>query len=60
METALNQIKDLAATVSDEARHQLIGSLRSIANSLENVEDTLDRCSRLVTLARVPLCRHID
>lgn len=47
MEAAIDQVKSLAAMASDEARPQLINALRNVANSLEDPEDTLDRCSRM-------------
>ncbi|KAI0869649.1 S-adenosyl-L-methionine-dependent methyltransferase [Hypoxylon argillaceum] len=47
MQAAIDQVKGLAATVSHGARRQLIASLRNVASSLEDPEDTLDRCSRL-------------
>ncbi|KAI0964899.1 S-adenosyl-L-methionine-dependent methyltransferase [Xylaria arbuscula] len=47
MEAVLDQVRALAATVSHDARHQLSDSLRNIASSLEDPQDTLDRCSRM-------------
>ncbi|KAI1339295.1 S-adenosyl-L-methionine-dependent methyltransferase [Xylariaceae sp. FL0016] len=47
MESLLDQIKQIAAAANESSRHRIIASLRRLANSLEEPDDTTHRIASL-------------
>lgn len=53
METILEQLKQAISTADETARGSIMAKLHSIAYSLEDVEDTVNRLSYMVSLWQV-------